>query len=325
MRLENVIREIAVMHADTLPVPVQALEISRGELTSAGVAIVKLGPPGAPPCAVLKVTATAEGKRLLERETSALTALHSDDRLDGWRGFLPHPRARGTLERHSYRLDSALGGAPVSGLTAADRPVLLSAAADAIAVLHRSTATTVHGGPELARRWVDAPLGQLQRHTNRSGWLSYRLEKLRDELHGALDGGELTATWIHGDYWLGNLLFSGSGAATGIVDWEASAPLELPFHDVLHLLLYTRRLTTGRELGHLLHEHIRGGGWSAEENAILHRCWTSPSEGALSPRQMLLLYWLRHAATHARQQGSQVGYRYRRWERRNVASVLAAL
>lgn len=325
MRLDDLIRQIAAMHSDVLPVSVEGLAISPAELTSAGVAIVKVGRPGAPPCAVLKITATAEGKRLLERETSVLTALHSDNRLDGWRGLLPRPRALGSLDGHSYRLDSALGGTSVVAPAAADLPVLLRSAAEAIAVLHTSTATTVRGGSELAGRWVDAPLSQLQRHCNGSRWLAYRLEKLRDELHGALAGRELVATWIHGDYWLGNLLFSGRRAATGIVDWEASAPLELPFHDVLHLLLYTRRLATGRELGQLVRDHMHGGGWTPEESAVLHRYRTWLSEGSLSSRHMLLLYWLRHVASHARQQGSQVGYRYRVWERRNVAAVLTAL
>jgi hypothetical protein len=325
VRVESLIRQIVAIHSQALGISVDGLAISGGALTSAGVAIVKLGLPGAPPCAVLKLTATAEGKRLLERETSMLTALHCDARLDGWRGLLPQPLARGTLDGHSYRADSALGGVPVIVPTSADRPVLLSAAADAIAVLHTRTATTVRGGPDLARRWVDVPMGQLVRHANGSRWLSDRLQMLREELHGALAGEELIATWIHGDFWLGNLLFSGGRAPTGIVDWEASAPLELPFHDVLHLLLYTRRLVTGRELGQLLYEHMRGRGWSAEEQAVLHRYRNWLSGGALSPRHLLLLYWLRHVASHARQQGSQVGYRYRLWERRNVASVLAEL
>ena len=43
----------------------------------------------------------------------------------------------------------------------------------------------------------------------------------------------------------------------GIVDWEASTAVELPLHDLLHLLLSTRRLRTGRELGHIICEQLR--------------------------------------------------------------------
>jgi Phosphotransferase enzyme family len=325
MRLGTLTREITALHADALEAGDAGIVVRSAQRTSAGVAIAKLGPPGAPPCAILKVTATAEGKRLLERETAVLSALHRDERLDGWRTLLPRPRAEGALRGYSYRLDSALGGLSVVAPTTAARPVLLSAAAETIAVLHEKTATTVAGGPELTKRWVDAPLAELSRHAGNSRWLTYRLELLREELYGALAAGTLVATWIHGDYWLGNLLFSGMRSPTGIVDWEASAPLELPFHDVFHLLFYTRRLATGRELGELLCDQLRGEGWSAEERALLNRYWTWLSGYPLSPRHMLLLYWLRHVAGHARQQGSQVGYRYRVWQRRNVLSILAAM
>jgi Phosphotransferase enzyme family len=325
MHLRTLTREITAAHPEALAAGEPGVVMRGAQLTSAGVAIVKLGPPGAPPCAILKVTATAEGKQLLTRETAVLTALHSDDRLDGWRDLLPRPRAQGVLDGHSYRLDSALGGLSVAAPAIAARPLLLSAAAQAIAVLHEKTATTVAGGPDLAKRWVDAPLRELSRHVGRSRWLTYRLGLLGDELDCAVSAGTLGAAWIHGDYWLGNLLFSGVSSPTGIVDWEASAPLELPFHDVFHLLFYTRRLATGRELGQLLYDHLRGGGWSAEERALLNRYWPRLSEDSLSPRHMLLLYWLRHVAGHARQQSSRVGYRYRLWERRNVLPVLAAL
>ena len=326
IRLRTLSREITAIHPEALPAGESGVVMHSAQLTSAGVAIVKLGPPGAPPCRVLKVSATTEGKQLLERETAVLTALHSDDRLDGWRDLLPRPRAQGVLQGHSYRLDSALSGLSVAAPAIAARPLLLSAAAETIAVLHEKTATTVPGGPDLARAlgrcaatgaFAPRPALAVADVSSRAA--------LQTSFMARVSGGTLAAAWIHGDYWLGNLLFSGVGSPTGIVDWEASAPLELPFHDVLHLLFYTRRLVTGQELGQLLYDHLRGGGWSAEERALLNRYWPLLSLDSLSPRQMLLLYWLRHVAGHARQQGSRVGYRYRLWERRNVVPILAAL
>jgi hypothetical protein len=325
MRLKTLTRQITAIHEDIVPASDGDAALRGIALTSAGVAIMKLGRVGAPPCAILKVASTEEGRQLLERETAVLTALHADDRLADWRGLLPRPLAQGSLQGHCYRLDSVLAGLPVGTPKTTVRPLLLSAAADTIAVLHKSTATTVAGSPDLVERWVDAPLRELSRHINGSRWLRYRLDVLRDELYGAVGTGRLTVAWIHGDYWLGNLLFSDAHSPTGIVDWEASAPLELPFHDVLHLVLYTRRLATRRQLGQMLYEQLRGRGLSAEERALLNRHWGWASDHPLSERQMILLYWLRHVAGHARQQGSAVGYRYRVWERRNVLPILEAL
>jgi aminoglycoside phosphotransferase (APT) family kinase protein len=299
--------------------------VCAGERTSTGVAVVKLARPGAPPGAVLKLAASAQGKRALARETETLATLDADERLGAWRDLLPRPSVQGTLQGHLYRIDAALGGSAVTNTPAGGVVRALGAAADAIAVLHDRTATTVGGGQQLAERWVDAPLRELLRHARPGPRSADRLHRLRDELHAALGTGSFPAAWIHGDFWLGNLLFDRTLLPTGIVDWEAAAPLELPLHDVLHLLLYTRRLTTGRELGQMLCEQLVEKSWSAAERALLERQPAWQARGGLTERHVLLLYWLRHAAVHARQHGSRVGCSYRLWERRNVLPVLASL
>ncbi|MGZ4217428.1 MAG: phosphotransferase family protein [Solirubrobacteraceae bacterium] len=318
-------REITALHADALPGGPAGALVCVGERTSTGVAVVKLARPSAPPSAVLKLTASEEGKRALARETHTLTTLHADERLGAWRDLLPRPCAQGTFRGHLYRIDSALGGRAGTKPPAVPVSRAVSAAAEAIAVLHETTATTVGGGQEVAERWVDAPVRELLRHARGSRRLPDRLEHLRDELHGALCAGSFPAAWIHGDYWLGNLLFDATPLPTGIVDWEAAGPLEFPLHDVLHLLLYTRRLTSGRELGQMLRDQLVDKTWSVAERALLERQPAWHARGGLTERHVLLLYWLRHAAVHARQHASRVGCRYRLWEHRNVLPVLASL
>lgn len=323
-RFRQLTRELAAIHPEAVPAGGNVV-VRGARRTSTGVTVVKLGQPGQPPSAILKLTATAEGMQALARETAVLTTLHADDRLGGWRDLLPRPRAQGTFRGQAYRIDSALGGRAVTKPRASSASHLLTAAAETIAVLHETTATTVGAGQEVIERWVDDPLRELARHADRGRRLAGRLNLLRDELHSALGAGTLPVSWIHGDFWLGNLLFASSQSATGIVDWEAAAPLELPLHDVLHLLLYTRRLATGRELGQMLCEQLKQQRWSAAERAFLERQRVWQARGQLSERHVLLLYWLRHAAVHARQHGHPVGYRYRLWERRNVLPVLESL
>jgi aminoglycoside phosphotransferase (APT) family kinase protein len=321
-RLRRLTREILALHADLLP---EGSVVCVGRRTSTGVAVVKLARGGAPPSAVLKLAASAEGNDALARETQTLATLGADARLGAWRALLPRPRARGTVRGHRYRIDSALDGRAAATSPRVGASQMLRAAADTIAMLHESTATTVGGGPEVTERWVDAPLRELLRHTLPGARSAGRLQRLGDELHDVLAAGNFPAAWIHGDFWLGNLLFDPTPAPTGIVDWEAAAPLELPLHDVLHLLLYTRRLTTGRELGHMLCDQLVEKRWSAAERALLERQPAWQLREGLTERHVLLLYWLRHAAVHARQNGSPAGYRYRLWERRNVLPVLASL
>jgi aminoglycoside phosphotransferase (APT) family kinase protein len=319
---------ILAFESCSLPRGALSAVVAHAQLTSTDVAVLMLAPIDEPPCMVIKMPMSAEAVRGMERETGALAALRGDGRLGAWRDLMPRPCTSGEVGAQPYRVDVALTGRPALDRVkhGAARERMLEMAAESIQVLHRTTATTVLGDDGLMRRWVDEPLDELLRHGGRRRSLAPGLERVRAELHDALGGRALTAAWIHGDYWLGNLLFSDERSApAGIVDWDGAAPLELPLHDLLHLLLYTRRLVTGEELGQIVGRQLSGGAWSSHERRILDRYGAWRDEGSLSDRHALLLYWLRHVALHARQQRTPVGYRYRMWERRNVDPVLAAL
>jgi hypothetical protein len=302
--------------------------IARAQLTASGRAIVMLAPPGKSPRAVIKLPLTAEARSALERETRVLAALHADERLGDWRSLVPLPLAEGTVLGQPYRIESVLTGSSVGGRAGDDatRGVMLEAAAS-IHFLHRTTMTVASCDSRLAERWIDAPIRDLARHGDRRRpRLASRLDRLRAELHGAVSGRVFSMSWVHGDYWLGNLLSSpGAPTIEGIVDWDAAGSDELAIHDVLHLLFYTRRLRTGRELGGMVRGHLRGERWSPWERRFLQRYGAWCHDGSLSDRHAVLMYWLRHAAFHVRQQARSPTYRHRIWEMRNVQPVLAAL
>ena len=320
---------ILATESGSLPRGARGAVVARAEVTSTDMAVVVLALVDGPPCMVIKVPMSAQAARGLELETGALAALRADGRLGDWRHLLPYTLASGQFGAYAYRIDLALAGRPVLERVkhGAARARMQETAAEMIHVLHRSTAETVLGDVALAGRWVDAHLMELSRRGGgRHKPSAAGLARLRDELYDALDGVTFAAGWVHGDYWLGNLLFSGAATApAGIVDWDAAAPTELPLHDLLHLLLYTRRLVTGEELGQIIRRQLSGAAWTAQERCLLDRYGAWRQDGSLSDRHALLLYWLRHVALHARQQRRPGGYRYRLWERSNVDPVLAAL
>jgi aminoglycoside phosphotransferase (APT) family kinase protein len=300
---------------------------ARIELTSTDMAVVIISPPAQPPFAVVKLPMTARAVDGMLRESRALAALHADERLGDWRRLVPVSLASGTLEGRCYRVDAALRGRVVLDELRKDksRRNLLESAAETIHVLHRTTASVVEVDERLAAHWIDAPANDLLAHGAARG-LGSQVGRLRDELRTALVGRSLSAGWIHGDYWLGNLLFeAGEAGPRGIVDWDAAGESALPVIDVIHLLLYTRRLITGRQLGEIVAEQLRGRGWPAEERRLLDHYGTWCHGDSLSERHQLLLCWLRHVAHHARQQGDGRTLGYRRWQSRNVRPVLASL
>jgi aminoglycoside phosphotransferase (APT) family kinase protein len=147
---------------------------------------------------------------------------------------------------------------------------------------------------------------------------------LQAELDGALIGRTVCTSRVHGDYWLGNVLFSGS-RTSGVVDWDAAGTTDLPLIDLLHLLLYTRRLLSGQELGEIISKQLLDGEWSRHERSLLRRYGGFGAHGSPCDRHALILYWLRHVAHHARQEARPRGPANRLWVRRNVRPVLAAL
>jgi len=301
--------------------------IARMELTSTDVAVVIVSSPAQPPCAVFKLPMTAPAVDGMLRESRALAALHADERLGDWRRLVPLSLASGTFEGRRYRVDTALRGRVVLDRLREEtsRRHMLESAAETIHVLHRATASSVDVDERLAAQWIDAPANDLLVHGAARG-LGSQLGALRDELRAAIVGQSLSAGWIHGDYWFGNLLFeAGEARPRGIVDWDAAGKPALPVIDVLHLLLFTRRLITGRELGEIVAEKLRGRDWPEEERRLLDRYGTWCHGDSLSDRQVLLLCWLRHVAHHARQQGADRTLGYRRWRSRNVRPVLASL
>jgi hypothetical protein len=308
---------------------VQRAGIEATELTSTGLAVVRIARSGEWPGAVIKIAMTPAAGLALERENAALGALRREDRLETWLELIPRTLAQGRIDGRPYRVDRVLPGRPaVDQLASAGlRRRLLNAAAGAIDTLHRRTARILR--TDVAEPWVDVHIRELTQHAVRRRLLTSHLELLRDELRATLAGQAFSAGWIHGDYWLGNVLWGGDDSATaapvGIIDWENSGACELPMHDFFHLVLYTRRLVTRRELGHIVRDLLQGAEWTGAERRFLDRFGGWERCGSLSERHLLLLYWLRHVAMHARQQSLPGGYRYRVWEQRNVFPVLVSL
>lgn len=302
--------------------------VVREELTSTGVAVMFLAAPHQPPCAVVKMSMNTAANRGMAQESGALAALHADERLGSWRALIPRPLVAGTMHGRQFRLDSALPGRVLLDqiVDADGGRRLLACAAETIHVMHRATATRVVADEGVAERWVDAQLQHIAGPSFGRRHFDAALRRLREELHGAVIGRAFSVSRVHGDFWLGNLLFSAGGTrAAGIVDWDAAGSGELPLIDLLHLLLYTRRMTTGHELGEIICDQLYRGLWSPDERHLLDMYGTWCNDGSLSDRHVLLLYWLRHAAHRARQDRGPAGYRYRLWARRNVAPVLRAL
>lgn len=271
--------------------------------------------------AFLKVARSGSGGRRLLREAQMLRELASEPALEWLQPYCPRTLAAGEDRGQVYLLLAPVHGEPalrhLHGTESRDR--LLREGGEVLDRMRQATGADIVLGEAELRSWIDFPaaaaislFGAAQH-----GPAIARLQAVREELRSGMDGVAITTSLIHGDFWPSNLLSDpDTGAITGIVDWESAERGGLPFHDALHLVLYTRKLAARSELGWEVRRALEGVPWTAAERAVMDPA----TPGNLDLRSLVLLYWLRQIAVNLDRQPNQT--RQKGWRRDNVEVVL---
>ncbi len=267
-----------------------------------GVTVVLIGPPAGQPQLAVKISHDEAGHASLVREREAETALHADPRLASWRRLVPEPIADGRTNGLGYVVERAIPGRPALATIpdTAARAAFTAAAGTAILELHLLTAQRLRVDEGVLAQWVDAPLRAVAAVPDARADAARRsadIGSLRDRLRASLQGREVTTAWIHGDYWPGNILLAAAQSApAGIIDWDRSAAAELPWHDVLHLLLFTRQMLGLQGLTRILAEPDARDFWTRAEADLLARTREALADDSPPFAILAQIYWLRQTA-----------------------------
>lgn len=265
-----------------------------------GVTVALVGPEDEPPRVVLKLPHTEMGIESLRRQQSILQVLRMDSRLNAIKPLLPGPLAEGVVHTQFYTVEEALPGRSGEYLMFEPQAsVHLQKAATVVRQLHEATTTSVRVDATRLERWVAAPARIVRRATIRLPRPTYYAaitRQLEDELHGALAGRMVDTGWIHGDFWPGNLLVQQCGEIVGVVDWERSMSDELALHDLMHLLLFTRKQVHKWGEADVIAAMSKSINWSPEERTLLEDAQEAMPCAPVDERTAVLLYWLRHTA-----------------------------
>lgn len=293
-----------------------------------GVALIGLGRRGGAPLAVLKAASSRAGVAGLRAEAAALAGLSAVHELGAWRDLVPDLIGQGELSGWFYTIQRALPGRGATSLDleTGSGAAFLGMAADAIRPLHEATAVEELAGEWLLARDVDRHLRRIVRAVPSD--LAVQRDpvarRVAGEVRETLAGRAVRLSWIHGDYWPGNLLVAPDGERIeGIVDWGMAEPRQLVLHDLLHLLIHTRQIGQGRELGDIVAELLDGGEWNPAERAVLEEADEGTNLGQGGERAMLILYWLRRIGAIFDQERGHSGNRV--WMAWNVDRVLRCL
>jgi O-antigen/teichoic acid export membrane protein/aminoglycoside phosphotransferase len=249
--------------------------------------------------AVLRFARTRLGARSLRRHQTALTDLQARVQSEEWRALVPVVLECGVAESRPWLVETHLHGADARLASARlGDGVVLARAATAIRLLHAETAAESVVDEAVLRSWVDEPIAELRATAGaplRAGADHAALDRIRAQLRDELSGRVLTTCFVHGDYWLGNVLTARDGRVAGIVDWERAGTPGLSAVDLMTLVLTARVEQRRREFGPVVRDLLRSGVVEPGEAALLE---AGPGAGELPIRSILLLTWLQHAASN---------------------------
>ncbi|MBO6507133.1 MAG: phosphotransferase, partial [Roseibium sp.] len=151
----------------------------------------------------------------------------------------------------------------------------------------------------------------------------------REMLVGYLQHRKLLLGRTHGDLAPGNILFTSTGdepedyALSGLIDWDNSQDDGPGQYDLYHLLLATRVLRSGEDLGPVVRDVLKNG-WSDDERRLLGEAATEEGEFTQSAqRPLILLTWINHLAANLNKSERYAKNRF--WIAANLDWVLIAL
>ena len=307
----------------------EALSIRSTVLTRSDVVVALIGARGRlEPRLVLKLPLTPDAERSTSDHRQVVSTLHGLPELHAFCAFVPRAVAWGDLQERPYYVETALPGVGAADLVRrqAEPVSMMQDAARLIGQLHLATLRRQTVDEALFARLAGDDLAMLRQLVD--GWpeaslLRQKLDQLDELLRRQLVGYDLPFSWTHGDFWPGNLLIQPAvGEIGGIVDWDGASADQIPLHDLLHLLAYTRKLQRRSELGDEIVSYLLPAAFDKYARSLVKEAIAQlglPTSGEFF-QAITLLYWLRFAATNLSRY--PVFQRDSRWLKNNVFLVL---
>jgi thiamine kinase-like enzyme len=268
--------------------------------------VLVIGPRNNPVTAILQIPGSKLAVASYEHQKSVLAQLQEDGRLSDWRKFLPHLLYEGYYNGRPYWVFERIEGVEaLAELQAKERQDILQLAAKTVGFLHQRTAEEIIVDDAILDKWVLAPL----RVIYQSPLVYYHcqskriLDRLAKHLMETLRGRTIAVSWIHGDYWQGNILFSSDHRqVVGIIDWDQARSKDLPSADLINLLVSACRAESGRELGEILVE-THSNGWQPDKEVVWEQTMKQFDGKTPDLKDSLMLFWLRHMSANLLKSG----------------------
>ncbi len=292
--------------------------------TVTDIDVFLVGRTGGSAAAVLKASATPQGRRELTTARDVLDRVRAGG-LPSIAALAPRILAFDAAADGVRSVESFASGTDLGALLAADRGryvPLVSSAVAAIEPFAAASAESITMTDEHLRAWVTEPLLAIADMCGRIDPPTAALvPELESALRTALTDATVDVGGSHGDYCPGNIRVEGD-RTVAVIDWGGAHDGRPRWLDALHLALTASALVEDREFGAVVGDRLVRG-FSARERAAL-----AASESAAplvaadgdARRLTLLLTWLHHVAENSRK-SERFGV-HPVWWARNVLPVL---
>jgi aminoglycoside phosphotransferase (APT) family kinase protein len=285
----------------------EALQVTHALRTRSDVVVMMLSRAGArQPSHILKLPLTQGAEQSTAAHRQVVMTLRQIQALDRFCALVPRSLAWGEFEGQAYYVETALPGRGAGDLLR-EKYAPTTLARDAVRTileLHSATAERQSVDEGVFAKLAGDDLGRLRQGAQRwpeTNLLVRRIDALEELLRSSLLGQDLPFSWVHGDYWPGNILVRPEeGSLSGIIDWDRASAQQFPILDVLHLMAYSHKTGRGTALGAEVVSYLLPAAFSDPERALLDEAFERLGlpNNATFLRAVVLLYWLRFVAAN---------------------------
>lgn len=283
---------------------------------------------------VVKVGTDRASADDLRAECRTLAALQADRSLEEWWPYLPERLVSRPAGRRPYSVDAS--PSRTTAWMARDPALRDASLADALAVigdLHRRSLRREVATEATVRRLLGGRQASVETTWPRGGARGEdgaRMRRLGAALTRSMVGRTVELGWVHGDYWLDNVLVEPeSGKVVRVIDWGEAACDDLVGRDGTLAVLSAHCRDGGVDLNAAVARVVRLAAGidapNAAEAILLRRlegAW--PASQDLSVVQGVLVTWTHHVA-HLVAKRSPHLLAPGHWVHHRFAPVLAAL
>lgn len=123
------------------------------------------------------------------------------------------------------------------------------------------------------------------------------IDNIDTVLRVALVGKPFKTVWMHGDFKIENLMIDPKNLEiNGIIDWDLSKEIGLPFLDLLYLLAYNRVIREEKSIEQILLDYIIPEKWSRFERTAQEEYFRSLNIGMDFAELLMFMFWIYHIA-----------------------------